>query len=88
MPKTLERPTITSPDGDKKGSRHILSDDGIREAYEEVRNFRLKGAASAAGVIRPGEAREAREQALKDAQALAEPGKYHIPQPEDPEARH
>ena len=84
MPKTLERPIFTSPDNDK-GSRHILADDGIREAYHEVRKIRLEGAASAAGVIKPGSARLARERALEEARALAEPGKYHIPHPHESE---
>ncbi len=87
MTKTLERPQPTGSNGDKEGRRHVLADDGIREAYHEVRKLRLQGAASAAGVVRPGNARLAREQALKDAHSLANPGEYHIPQSEGPETQ-
>ena len=75
MPRTIEHFRSNG----EQGRRHILADDGIREAYHEVRKIRLQGAASAAGVVRPEHARAAREQALEDTHALAEPGKYHIP---------
>ncbi len=75
MPITIENPSSKN----HEGRRHILADDGIREAYHEVRKLRLQGAASAAGVVSPEDARLSRERALGDAHALADPGTYHIP---------
>ena len=69
MPNTMEHSRANS----EQGRRHILADDGIREAYHEVRKIRLQGAANAAGVVRPEHARAAREQALEDVET------YHIP---------
>jgi hypothetical protein len=69
MPITIENPSPKN----HEGRRHILADDGVREAYHDVKKIRLRGAASAAGVISPESARAAREQALEDV------GTYHIP---------